>query len=145
MPPCIPLINTLRQNLLKDQSISLGDHFVDSDNLFSFSVYEYSEDKIDAGLSCDVYVNSWWKRAHFQFIVTENSLPTWWTSPQSKISLIFKTLIHGPSNIFNLPQCSSAHISRVYGRLYVTGIVYTYFKICDLLQNWIPWIFKSFL
>ena len=53
MPPCIPLINTLRQNL----AISLGDHFVDSDNLFSFSVYEYSEDKIAAGLSCDVQSN----------------------------------------------------------------------------------------
>ena len=53
MPPCIPLINTLRQNL----AISLADHFVDSDNLFSFSVYEYSEDKIAAGLSCDVQSN----------------------------------------------------------------------------------------
>ena len=40
------------------KAISLGDHFVDSDNLFSFSMHEYFEDKIDVGLSCDVYVNS---------------------------------------------------------------------------------------
>ena len=86
-------------------------------------MYEYSKDKIDVGLSCDLHVNGWLKRAHFQFIVTENSL--WWTRTRSKISLIFKTLIHGPSNIFNLSHCSSAHLSKVYGRLYVTGIGYT--------------------
>ena len=86
-------------------------------------MYEYSKDKIDVGLSCDLHVNGWLKRAHFQFIVTENSL--WWTRTWPKIGLIFKTLIHGPSNIFNLSHCSSAHLSKVFGRLYVTGIVYT--------------------